>query len=75
MAKHRGSVYTVIREQFYGMTVNEEKIYIFSAVVGTYATLDRAEEIVGISVQFFRDAGVPDGVHRFSTQINTYYDE
>lgn len=77
MARHRSSVFTVVREEvdYYEHKGETVKLYLFSAIIGTYLTLQRAEEIAGKSAQEFKDAGVPDGVYRFSTQIGTYYEE
>lgn len=75
MAKHRSSVYTVVREMDDNYCGEGEAVYVFSALIGTYATLQRAEEVMGSSAQAFRDAGAADGVYKFSTQITTFYDE
>lgn len=75
MPKHRQSVFTVIREVCIEEGNEGEAEYKFSAAIGTYQSLNRAEEVVGLSAQAFRDAGVPDGVYRFNVQVNTYYDE
>lgn len=77
MAKHRGSVFTVVRERFVwrGPIQDAQNWYEFSAVIGTYLSLQRAEEVVGASQQAFRDAGVGDDEYRFTVKVNTYYDE
>jgi hypothetical protein len=78
MAKHRSSVFTVVREEYKEPSVDLPVLYRswqFSAIVGTYLSLQRAEEVAGASAQAFADAGVPTGTYRFSTLINTYYDE
>lgn len=77
--KHRQTVFTVIREELVGGEIEqfegEDEGYTFSAAIGTYHSLNRAEEVVGLSAQALRDAGVPDGLYRFSLKVNTYYDE
>lgn len=77
MAKHRSNVFTVVREECtdeigdYYLTPS----YTFSTVIGTYLTLQRAEEIAATAAQVFKDAGLLDYEYRFSVRINTYYDE
>lgn len=71
MPKHRSTCFTVVREEY----EPHVHYWFFSAVIGTYQSLNRAEEVVGVSAQAFRDAGVPDGVYRFSVKVNNYYDE
>jgi hypothetical protein len=78
VAKHRGSVFTVVREEknwYEGAYDEAQAKYVFSSVIGTYLSLERAEEVVGASQQAFRDAGVSDDNYRFSVKVNTYYDE
>lgn len=74
MPKHRSNVFTVVRERQYGVTVDEDKVYELSAIIGTYATLMRAEEVAGAAQQVFKEGGGEDE-YKFSVRINTWYDE
>lgn len=74
MAKHRSSVFTVVREAW-KEHLRTDGHFTFDAIIGTYFSLTRAEEVAGAAKQSFKDAGVPDGLYRFSVAINTYYDE
>lgn len=74
MLKHRYNCFTVVREEFVEVP-HEYEGWKFSAIVGTYQSLNRAEEVVGVSAQAFRDAGVADGMYQFNVKVNTYYDE
>jgi hypothetical protein len=74
MPKHRSSVYTVVREE--QVTVpHEYEGYRFSAIIGTYTTHMRAEEVVGASAQVLLDAGAEPDEYRFSVMASTFYDE
>ena len=71
MPKHRSTVYTVIREQAC-MSVSG---WEFSCLIGTYATINRAEEVAGACMQGMRDEGFTDDEFRFSVKASTWYDE
>lgn len=71
MAKHRSSVFTVVRE----VLDDDTGGYTFSAVVGVYLTLQRAEEVSAGCLQTFLDAGVPKDRYWFNVEATTYYDE
>lgn len=70
MAKHRGSVFTVVREEW-NIRANN---FLFSAVIGVYHGLNRAEEIAAKCQQEMVDHGVGE-LFRFQVQVSTYYDE
>lgn len=72
MPKHRGSVYTVVREE---RTVYGNDLYGQPSIIGVYATLQRADEVADGSAQHLRDLGAEDGDYRFTVQVSTYYDE
>lgn len=63
-AKHRGTLYAVVRTQQDGLAV----------VVGVYLTPDRADEIKARYVQEMKDRGF-GGMFQFSVNATTYYDE
>jgi hypothetical protein len=72
MPKHRGTVYTVVREEW---KEDMEGAYVFSALIGTYTTLMRAEEVKGASAQALRDAGADYDDYQFTVHPVTFYDE
>jgi hypothetical protein len=89
MPKHRSTVYTVVREKSYiphdenRRFANvedlikdlEREYWEFSAIIGTYATINRAEEVMGACAQGMRDEGFTDEEFRFSVKASTWYDE
>lgn len=75
MPKHRGTVYTVIRERRVWPRPGIVNVYEFSAVVGTYATVMRAEEVAGAMLQGIIDGGALPGEFIFSVKASTWYSE
>ena len=71
MAKHRYSVYTVIRER----KNMHRDVYEFDAVIGTYATHMRADEVSAAMAQGILDGGALPGEFKFSVKVSTWYDE
>jgi hypothetical protein len=71
MPKHRGSIYVVMRESY----DDHIEAWVEPAIIGTYATIMRAEEVAGIFQQAMVDAGYPYDGFRFSVKVTTYYDE
>lgn len=67
MAKHRSTIYTVVR---INKTNPEEQI-----LIGAYATITRAEEVAEGAIQKLKDTGVPDGYFECFVKPVTYYDE
>lgn len=74
MAKHRSTIFTVVREQ-YKYFPGANGSYTFSTICGSYASIDKAYEEVGVCEQAFKDAGILKDDYRFSVHTNTYYDE
>lgn len=70
MPAHRSSCFVVVRE-----LLKDSGDDAFDAVVGVYFSLQRAEEVAGASAQQFRDAGVEEGLYRFTVKASNYYDE
>lgn len=70
MPVHRSSAFVVVREEWEPIV----KYWYFSAIVGVYHSIQRAEEIAGSSAQALRDAGAPLGYYRFTVKASTYYD-
>lgn len=75
MAKHRGTVYAVIRERRAGSEDYDWDGYAFSAITGVYATLQKAEEMAAVGTQALLDAAVNEYDFRFSVKPTAYYDE
>lgn len=71
MAKHRGTVYAVVRVDDPNIVVSNPRPR--PVLIGVYLTLQRAEEIQGRSAQQFKDMGI--GGFKFEVQPTTYYDE
>lgn len=75
MAKHRSSVFTVVRECVIGRDEDDDsKLFGQPSVVGVYFSLNRAEEIAARFAQEMVDSGFYHEF-RFSVQVSTYYDE
>ncbi len=71
--KNRPTLYAVVRE-------NQETLtglghYTFSALIGTYVTLSRAEEVAAASHQAFIDIGADPSWTNFTVHPVTFYDE
>lgn len=49
--------------------------YQFSAIIGVYLSLQRADEVAASAAQVLREAGASDSDYRFSVKVTTYYDE
>jgi hypothetical protein len=79
MPRNRSTLYTVVRERHYliGDDTYEdlEDAWAFDALVGTYITVTRAEEIAGASMQEFIDKGFTNTDFRFTVKPVTFYDE
>jgi hypothetical protein len=79
MPKHRSTVYTVVREKAHTVKAAQyvafQAPWEFSCIVGTYATISRAEEVAGACMQGMRDEGFTDDEFRFSVKASTWYDE
>lgn len=72
MAKHRNTIYSVVREvaeDLYGLIT-----WNFDAVCATTATLMRAEELASAYHQKFKDLGAGTD-YRFTVHPTTFYDE
>lgn len=74
MPVHRSSAFVVVREERSDST-DTTSDFIFSAIVGVYQSIQRADEIVGASAQALKEAGAPDDVFRFTVRASNYYDE
>jgi len=72
MPKHRGITYAVVRQQDTSSASEFDSRYK-PVIIGTYATIMRAEEIAGRSAQTLRDLGVTG--FTFEVQPTTWYDE
>jgi hypothetical protein len=72
VAKHRSSVFAVVRERDFGFL---EEAFEFEAIIGAYLTLARAEEVAEASLQEMKDKGMQDGEFKFYVAATTYYDE
>lgn len=68
-------MYAVVRESFDALNAWCHGYWVFSAIIGTYATLTRAEEVAGASKQALLDNGVDEDDFRFTVKPVTYYDE
>lgn len=71
MPKNRSTLYTVVRENLDQV----QGCYKYSALVGTYITFRRAEEIAAVSHQAFIDSGADPSWFQFSVHPVTFYDE
>lgn len=72
MPKHRSTLYTVVREVFF----MGDGAWVFSALVGIYSTLIRAEEMAGSSMQALNDVNPhAESYYRFTVVPTTFYDE
>lgn len=77
MAKHRSTIYSVVRERHEGVgdpPHTWDSWYEFDAVCATTATLMRAEELAAAYAQQFKDLGNAD-YYRFTVHPTTFYDE
>lgn len=82
LPKHRSTCYTVVREkcdkvevpgaydEYYGS-------WSFDALVGTYVTIMRAEEVAAATIQHYIDAGMDEAnpEYRCTVKPVTFYDE
>lgn len=68
MAKHRGTVYAVVRQTADGYFPPHRPV-----LIGVYFSLERAEEIQGRSAQQFKEMNIEG--FKFEVQPTTYYDE
>lgn len=80
MPKHRSTVYTVVREkvdEWEGSFGDTESAWVFDALIGTYVTISRAEEIAAATIQHYVDAGMNEGSpeYRCTVKPSTFYDE
>lgn len=75
MPRNRSTVYNVVREEKQWEHKNES--WAFGAITGTYATIQRAEEVAGASLQAlvdrFGDQARRD--FRYTVKPSTWYDE
>lgn len=74
LPRHRSTCYTVVREFFLGIG---EPVWTFSGLVGTYVSLNRAEEVAAATIQHYIDAGmdVANAEYRCTVKPSTFYDE
>jgi hypothetical protein len=80
MPKHRSTVYTVVREKLeitegsYGDFAGDWQL---DGLVGTYASLTRADEIAAKTIQEYLDRGMDkdDPEYRCTVKPSTWYDE
>jgi hypothetical protein len=72
MAKHRGTVFAVVRVAEFVMD-NHEVAYTSATVLGVYLTAERADEIKAGYEQQMKDYGFDE--FQFEVQASTYYDE
>jgi hypothetical protein len=78
MPKHRGTVFTVVRENriIENIATGTLETWVFGGIVGTYASIHRADEVAAASHQHVRDQfpGIADDF-RFTVKPSTWYDE
>jgi hypothetical protein len=82
MPKHRSTCYTVVRERYVYVGGDEafgDQVYtwVFDALVGTYVTITRAEEVAAATIQHYIDAGMDESSpeYRCSVKPSTFYEE
>ena len=71
MAKHRGTVYSVVRSV--RADDSEETLLVNSTVIGVFLTAERADEVKAGSEQRMKEYGFDE--FQFEVQASTYYDE
>lgn len=75
MPKNRSTLYTVVREELRESRGRSDNAYSISAIVGTFVTLRRAEEVAAGGHQTFIDAGADEDQFIFTVHPTTFYDE
>lgn len=72
--KNRSTVFNVVREEFTYNGDTDERVILSVHTVGTYRTVESADNIVAAYNQQVTDGTLPD-CFAFSIQASVFYDE